>query len=96
MRLGADAALRRETRARILANNQRLYAPRTARGVVSEWEAFLRYASDSPRPEPSASALGARALIARELGSESPMSTGGPSRTESAPIIARPIEVSSE
>ena len=69
---------------------------RIRRAASSANEAFLRYASDSPRPEPSASALGARALIARELGSESPMSTDGPFRTESAPIVARPIEVSSK
>ena len=85
MRLGSDEALRRDTRARILANNHRLYAPRTARDVIGEWEAFLRYANASPRPEPSASALDARALVARELHSESP---------ERAPIVARPIEVS--
>ena len=65
MRLGSDEALRRDTRARILANNHRLYAPRTARDVIGEWEAFLRYANASPRPEPSASALDARALVAR-------------------------------
>lgn len=92
VRLGLDSVLRQATRAHILAHNARLYAPHTASRVLSEWEAFLRHASDSPRPDPAACAPGARALIARELGFANREARAPWQQAAVVPLVARPIE----